>query len=166
MNHCSLVYFKPVFSFGFPDLGDTVMSLPLYFQWGHKQLCCWSTGWVSTWCPPEHTLPGRKEKRRKSNLIQTRFKTVVLKYSQLFSHQLKQDIHSLLLTNRVKVIVHSTEIWRQERQFKRCGIFIKAINTVWATCSAFRVSSIKICCSFSLTKLMQNCSKPFLCRGK
>lgn len=32
------------------------------------------------------------------------------------------------------------------------------------TCSAFRVSSIKICCNFSLTKLIQNCSKPFLCR--
>lgn len=30
------------------------------------------------------------------------------------------------------------------------------------TCSAFSVSSMKICCSFSLTKLMQNCSKPFL----
>lgn len=34
------------------------------------------------------------------------------------------------------------------------------------TCSAFRVSSIKICCNFSLTKFIQNCSKPFLCRGK
>lgn len=32
------------------------------------------------------------------------------------------------------------------------------------TCSAFRVSSMKICCSFSFTKLMQNCSKPFFCR--
>lgn len=31
------------------------------------------------------------------------------------------------------------------------------------TCSAFRVSSMKICCSFSFTKLMQNCSKPFFC---
>lgn len=34
------------------------------------------------------------------------------------------------------------------------------------TCSAFRVSSIKICCSFSFTKLIQNCSNPFLCRSK
>lgn len=34
------------------------------------------------------------------------------------------------------------------------------------TCSAFRVSSIKICCNFSLTKFIQNCSKPFLCRSK
>lgn len=24
---------------------------------------------------------------------------------------------------------------------------------------------MKICCSFSLTKLMQNCSKPFFCGG-
>lgn len=41
--------------------------------------------------------------------------------------------------------------------------------TTWLplpTCSAFRVSSIKICCSFSLTKLMQNCSKPFFCGEK
>lgn len=29
------------------------------------------------------------------------------------------------------------------------------------TCSAFNVSSMKICWSFSLTKLMQNCSNPF-----
>ncbi len=29
------------------------------------------------------------------------------------------------------------------------------------TCSAFRVSSMNICCSFSFTKLMQNCSNPF-----
>lgn len=32
------------------------------------------------------------------------------------------------------------------------------------TCSAFNVSSIKICCNFSLTKLIQNCSKPFFWR--
>lgn len=25
---------------------------------------------------------------------------------------------------------------------------------------------MKICCNFSLTKFIQNCSKPFLCRGK
>ena len=31
------------------------------------------------------------------------------------------------------------------------------------TCSALSVSSMKICWSFSLTKLMQNCSKPFFC---
>lgn len=35
-----------------------------------------------------------------------------------------------------------------------------------STCSAFRVSSMKICCNFSLTKFIQNCSKPFLCRAK
>lgn len=34
---------------------------------------------------------------------------------------------------------------------------------VWRniTCSAFRVSSMNICWSFSFTKLMQNCSNPF-----
>lgn len=32
------------------------------------------------------------------------------------------------------------------------------------TCSAFSVSSMKICCSFSFTKLMQNCSNPFFWR--
>ena len=40
-------------------------------------------------------------------------------------------------------------------------------NTVnLTTCSAFKVSSMKICCSFSFTKLMQNCSKPFLCQRR
>lgn len=34
------------------------------------------------------------------------------------------------------------------------------------TCSAFNVSSIKICCNFSLTKLIQNCSKPFFWKKK
>ena len=34
------------------------------------------------------------------------------------------------------------------------------------TCSAFNVSSIKICCNFSLTKLIQNCSKPFFWEKK
>ena len=33
------------------------------------------------------------------------------------------------------------------------------------TSSARSVSSMKICCSFSFTKLMQNCSKPFFCGG-
>ena len=29
------------------------------------------------------------------------------------------------------------------------------------TCSAFNVNSMKICCNFSFTKLIQNCSNPF-----
>lgn len=33
--------------------------------------------------------------------------------------------------------------------------------TIYLTCSALSVSSMKICCSFSFTKLMQNCSNPF-----
>ena len=32
---------------------------------------------------------------------------------------------------------------------------------MYLTCSALSVSSMKICCSFSFTKLMQNCSNPF-----
>lgn len=51
---------------------------------------------------------------------------------------------------------------------------IKILDTAWGyepawkkrtfTCSAFSVNSMKICCSFSLTKLMQNCSNPFFWR--
>lgn len=51
---------------------------------------------------------------------------------------------------------------------------IKILDTNWGyepawkkrtfTCSAFSVNSMKICCSFSLTKLMQNCSNPFFWR--
>lgn len=74
------------------------MSLPIYFQWGHTQSCCWSTGWASTWCPPERTLPERNRKKRAerktsgSEIFTTRFR---LNYAETRSLSLSNRIHSL-----------------------------------------------------------------------
>lgn len=57
----------------------------------------------------------------------------------------------------IKREIYISEATQTENETKGEGLL---------TCSAFSVSSIKICCNFSLTKLMQNCSKPFFCGGE
>lgn len=90
-------------------------------RWDHRRSCCWNTQSESTWCPPAHTPPTKRDMSRGQR--------------QNINHPMRVEIKKRGNYRR--------------RKRRKC------------TCSAFRVSSMNICCSFSFTKLMQNCSNPF-----
>lgn len=98
-----------------------VMSLPIYFQWGHTQSCCWSTQWESTWCPPEHTLPERKLQDIERQELRGKlcFKTVDFIYSQPYS-----DYRSSLFVSikQNPITQHIAGVKRQGRQNMKCDM--------------------------------------------
>lgn len=101
-----------------------------------------------------------REKYNTRKELKGKRKTVDLKYLQPDSEWIIQRL-ALCLYQTDLLLLNILQKLRDKEAISQ-----KSNKFIVATCSAFRVSSIKICCSFSLTKLIQNCSKPFLCRGR
>lgn len=68
------------------------------------------------------------------------------------------------IENRSGIKTENQESWCKQWKTNQSSISMSKIKLLCKnlTCSAFKVSWMKICCSFSFTKLMQNCSNPFL----